>query len=90
MKWPVIDRKHHIEIQDRLGCSNFPMASQQSEPKSATSCQLPDVQQGDRLTEGGKQALGNDEQDGGYGWVCVICQLLITASTWGVNGVSQQ
>ncbi len=38
---------------------------------------------------------GNDkpstgEQDGGYGWVCVICQLLITASTWGVNGVSQK
>ncbi len=31
-----------------------------------------------------------DEQDGGYGWVCVICQLLITASTWGVNGVSRR
>lgn len=31
---------------------------------------------------------GDDkEPDGGYGWVCVICQLLITACTWGVNGV---
>ncbi|KAL7946315.1 major facilitator superfamily domain-containing protein [Trichoderma barbatum] len=27
-----------------------------------------------------------DEHDGGYGWVCVVCQLMITASTWGVNG----
>ncbi|CAH0054572.1 unnamed protein product [Clonostachys solani] len=24
--------------------------------------------------------------DGGYGWVVVVCQLLITATTWGVNG----
>jgi hypothetical protein len=32
--------------------------------------------------------LQEDEHDGGYGWVCVVCQLLITASTWGVNGVS--
>lgn len=30
-----------------------------------------------------------DEQDGGYGWICVLCQLLITACTWGVNGVSE-
>lgn len=29
-----------------------------------------------------------EEQDGGYGWVCVLAQLLITAHTWGVNGVS--
>ena len=28
------------------------------------------------------------DQDGGYSWVCVICQLLITANTWGINGVS--
>ncbi|KAJ2979382.1 hypothetical protein NQ176_g3289 [Zarea fungicola] len=29
---------------------------------------------------------GDDkEPDGGYGWVCVICQLLITACTWGVK-----
>ncbi|KAH7112307.1 major facilitator superfamily domain-containing protein [Dactylonectria estremocensis] len=27
-----------------------------------------------------------DEHDGGYGWVCVVAQLLITANTWGVNG----
>lgn len=26
--------------------------------------------------------------DGGYGWVCVVGMLLITAHTWGVNGVS--
>lgn len=26
--------------------------------------------------------------DGGYGWICVLCQLLITANTWGINGVS--
>ena len=25
--------------------------------------------------------------DGGYGWVCVICFLLINAHTWGVNSV---
>lgn len=35
-----------------------------------------------------QQQLQEDEHDGGYGWVCVICQLMITASTWGVNGVS--
>lgn len=34
------------------------------------------------------QQLQEDEHDGGYGWVCVVCQLMITASTWGVNGVS--
>lgn len=28
-----------------------------------------------------------DEQDGGYGWLCVVAMLLITAHTWGVNGV---
>ena len=26
--------------------------------------------------------------DGGYGWVCVVCMLLLTAHTWGLNGVS--
>lgn len=66
------------------------MASQQSEPKSAAARQLPDIQQGDRRTSGEKRASETDEQDRGYGWVCVLCQLLITASTWGVNGVSQQ
>lgn len=25
--------------------------------------------------------------DGGYGWVCVVCMLLFTANTWGINGV---
>lgn len=34
------------------------------------------------------EQLPEDEHDGGYGWVCVVCQLMITASTWGVNGVS--
>ncbi|KAF2099931.1 MFS general substrate transporter [Rhizodiscina lignyota] len=29
---------------------------------------------------------GIEEQDGGYGWVCVFAMLLITAHTWGVNG----
>jgi hypothetical protein len=29
-----------------------------------------------------------EEQDGGYGWVCVFAQLMITAHTWGVNGVN--
>ncbi|KAL6867946.1 major facilitator superfamily domain-containing protein [Trichoderma novae-zelandiae] len=33
-----------------------------------------------------EQQLRADEHDGGYGWVCVVCQLMITASTWGVNG----
>ncbi|KAF3054772.1 putative transporter MCH2 [Trichoderma lentiforme] len=33
-----------------------------------------------------EQPLRGDEHDGGYGWVCVVCQLMITASTWGVNG----
>ena len=26
-------------------------------------------------------------QDGGFGWVCVVCVLLINAHTWGVNSV---
>ncbi|KAF2725361.1 MFS general substrate transporter [Polychaeton citri CBS 116435] len=26
------------------------------------------------------------EVDGGYGWVCVVCMLLLTAHTWGING----
>jgi hypothetical protein len=25
--------------------------------------------------------------DGGYGWVCTACVLLINANTWGVNSV---
>lgn len=29
-----------------------------------------------------------DDQDGGYGWIRVTCQLMITANTWGVNGVN--
>ncbi|KAL7817706.1 MFS general substrate transporter [Trichoderma gracile] len=33
-----------------------------------------------------QERLQPDEHDGGYGWVCVVCQLMITASTWGVNG----
>jgi hypothetical protein len=36
---------------------------------------------------GVEEQLQPDEHDGGYGWVCVVCQLMITASTWGVNGV---
>lgn len=28
-----------------------------------------------------------DVQDGGYGWVCVVCVFLINAHTWGVNSV---
>jgi hypothetical protein len=27
------------------------------------------------------------EIDGGYGWVVMIAMLLITAHTWGINGV---
>lgn len=36
--------------------------------------------------ENGEESI--DDHDGGYGWVCVVAQLLITANTWGVNGVS--
>jgi len=32
-------------------------------------------------------SIPDSAPDGGYGWVCVICMLLITANTWGVNGV---
>lgn len=28
--------------------------------------------------------------DGGYRWVCLPWMLLITANTWGVNGVGQK
>lgn len=32
----------------------------------------------------------SDDQDfpeGGYGWICVVCQLLIAVNTSGLNGV---
>lgn len=35
--------------------------------------------------EGG--AVEDIRVDGGYGWVNVACMLLLTANTWGVNGV---
>ncbi|KAK5994747.1 putative transporter MCH2 [Cladobotryum mycophilum] len=35
---------------------------------------------------GKQEETSIDDYDGGYGWICVISQLLITASTWGVNG----
>ncbi|KAL6910647.1 major facilitator superfamily domain-containing protein [Trichoderma evansii] len=38
------------------------------------------------VEDANQQQLQEDEHGGGYGWVCVICQLMITASTWGVNG----
>lgn len=28
--------------------------------------------------------------DGGYGWINVICMQLLTAHTWGINGVSER
>lgn len=48
-------------------------------PISEETLENTDVQEQQRRAE---------EHDGGYGWVCVVCQLMITASTWGVNGVS--
>ena len=34
-----------------------------------------------------ESATESDTPDGGYGWVNVVCLLLLTAHTWGVNGV---
>lgn len=28
-----------------------------------------------------------DEVEGGYGWVCVVCTFLINVHTWGINSV---
>jgi hypothetical protein len=36
-----------------------------------------------------KQEVQQEDIDGGYGWVNVVCMLLLTAHTWGVNGVSR-
>jgi hypothetical protein len=36
-----------------------------------------------------KQEVQQEGVDGGYGWVNVVCMLLLTAHTWGVNGVSR-
>ena len=27
------------------------------------------------------------EDEGGYGWVCVVCTFLINVHTWGINSV---
>jgi hypothetical protein len=35
-----------------------------------------------------KQDVQQEDIDGGYGWVNFLCMLLLTAHTWGVNGVS--
>ena len=35
-----------------------------------------------------KQEVQQEDIDGGYGWVNVACVLLLTAHTWGINGVS--
>ncbi|KAF7596882.1 hypothetical protein BBP40_011927 [Aspergillus hancockii] len=34
------------------------------------------------VLEGGEK----EKSEGGYGWVCVVAMLLITAHTWGING----
>ena len=31
------------------------------------------------------QPVGEEQPNGGYGWVCVACCFLINSSTWGVN-----
>jgi hypothetical protein len=34
------------------------------------------------------QSVPEEEvREGGYGWVCVVCTLLINAHTWGINAV---
>jgi hypothetical protein len=46
------------------------------------------VQNSSKIEDGLSAAKSNEaEIDGGYGWVCVLCMLFITANTWGVNGV---
>jgi hypothetical protein len=35
-----------------------------------------------------KQPTQDEPADGGYGWVNVACMQLLTAHTWGINGVS--
>ena len=34
------------------------------------------------------QEVQQEDIDGGYGWVNIVCMLLLTAHTWGINGVS--
>jgi hypothetical protein len=49
-----------------------------------------EIQQSSVLADSGveNQEVQQQDIDGGYGWVNVVCMLLLTAHTWGVNGVS--
>ncbi|KAF5007790.1 hypothetical protein FDECE_5914 [Fusarium decemcellulare] len=55
-----------------------PSTSPDHSPNSDSAVLAEDVA-GDSNAEG---------HDGGYGWVVVVSQLLITANTWGVNGIT--
>ena len=33
-------------------------------------------------------AKNHEISDGGYGWVCVGCMLMIAVFTWAINGLS--
>lgn len=64
------------------------MATLQEEAKIDMSSKPPGFEENNRLSPNQKDGSSSHDQDGGYRWVCVVCQLLITACTWGVNGVS--
>lgn len=58
---------------------------------SSVPSPLPPAQDGTRVkTPTSMPRVDRDlstTSDGGYGWICVVAMLLITAHTWGINGV---
>lgn len=50
-----------------------------ADPEKSPESELPHLQ----------RTVTDVPPDGGYGWVCVICNAFINGHTWGINSVSE-
>lgn len=62
--------------------ATHPASSEAAVYDDAASERIVDVEEAETLQDEKDRAL---PPDGGYGWVCVVCNALINAHTWGLN-----
>ena len=86
--WNIAASPQHCSGHRAHTAGNYMATKSNTEGRQRTSIELAEGSSISNVGEEAEKPQVDTIPDGGYGWICVVCNFWINAHTWGVNSVS--